>query len=118
MTTKQITTEQWDQEVLSQRFVVVDFWADWCGFCKQLAPIFEEISNEMRDITFVKVNVGEQMELAQKYGIQGLPTIKFFCHGKEISSLSGFRPKDELLSDIRTINVEAEHCAKNISKIN
>ena len=117
MTTKQITTKQWDQEVLSQRFVVVDFWADWCGFCKQLAPIFEEISNEMDNIAFVKINVGEEMELAQKYGVQGLPTIKFFCLGKEISSLSGFRPKDELLSDIGTIYAESEQCAENISKI-
>lgn len=118
MTTKQITKEQWDQEVLSQRFAVADFWADWCGKLLAKATIFEDISNEMQNIAFVKINVGEEMELAQKYGVQGLPTIKFFCHGKEIASLSGFRPKDELRSDIGTIYAEAEQCAENISKIN
>lgn len=115
MTVEDVTQALWKEKVLSQDFVIVDFWADWCGFCKQLAPIFDEVSSEITDIPFVKVNVGNEMELAQTYGIQSIPAIKFFCFGKEVGGVTGFRTKTQLTQDIAKVRSEGESCAANSS---
>ena len=100
MTVEDVTEAQWDEKVLSQNHVAVDFWAEWCGFCKQLAPIFEEISNEIQNIAFVKINVGEEMELAQKYGVFSIPTLAIFSEGKVKSQAAGAASKDKIRSYI------------------
>ena len=117
MATEDVTAAQWDEKVLSQDYVAVDFWAEWCAFCKQLAPIYEEVSNEVTDTKFVKVNVGNEMDLAQKYGVQGIPVIKFFCNGKEVGSVVGLRTKDQLKQDVARVRAEAESCAANSSEM-
>jgi len=115
MTVEEVTEAQWDEKVLSQDHVAVDFWAEFCGFCKQLAPVYEQVSNEITDMKFVKVDVQSEIGLAQKYGVQGIPAIKFFCHGKEVGGVVGYRSKDLLKQDVARVREEDEACIANSS---
>lgn len=90
--------------------VVVDFWAPWCVWCKKLAPIFDSVSATMDGLNFVKVNVDEQPKLAQEYGISGLPTLKFFCAGREIGELIGALPEDKLEAKFREVIADQKEC--------
>lgn len=93
-----ITQENFKQEVLqSAQPVLVDFWASWCGPCKMLAPIIEEIAREQAGKAKVgKVNVDEQPGLAMQFHVASIPTIIVFRDGKPIETLVGVRPKSEL----------------------
>ncbi|NLZ49884.1 MAG: thioredoxin [Clostridiales bacterium] len=76
---------------------VVDFWASWCGPCKMLAPIFEELDSELGDkIKFGKVNVDDNPSISNKYKIASIPTLLVFKNGNVVDTLVGFRPKQEL----------------------
>lgn len=75
--------------------VVVDFYADWCGPCKMLGPVVEEVSKEHKDITFLKVNVDDFGEIAMRFGIMSIPCIKVFEDGNEIKSNVGFMDKNQ-----------------------
>ena len=100
-----VTNETFESEVLkSDKAVVVDFWAEWCGPCKALTPILEEISTEVESkAKVVKVNVDEAGELAQQYGIRGIPTLIFFKGGEVKSTLVGNQPKSEILKNINDL---------------
>lgn len=100
-----VTNETFEAEVLkSDKAVIVDFWAEWCGPCKALAPILEEISGEVEATAkVVKVNVDQAGELAQQYGIRGIPTLIFFKDGEVKSTLVGNQPKAEILKNINDI---------------
>ncbi len=92
-----ITTENFEEEVLkSKKKVIVDFWATWCGPCKMIAPIFEELAGEHTDVKFVKVNVDEQVELCLKYKVASIPTLIIFEDGEAIDKVIGYRTKEEL----------------------
>ncbi len=98
---KEMTSENFEKEVLkSDAPVLVDFWASWCGPCKMLSPVIDEISEEVESTVFYKVNVDEQPDLAAKYGIMSIPTLISFKDGKEAGKLVGVYPKDEILSFI------------------
>lgn len=90
--------ESFEEVVLkSDRPVLVDFWATWCGPCRSLNPILEEIASEMKDrAKIVKVNVDEDSELAGEYGIRGIPTMIFFAGAQVKKTLVGSRPKEEI----------------------
>lgn len=91
---------QFDQEVIrSADKVLVDFYADWCGPCKMVAPILEEIAQEGK-VQIAKVNVDEQPKLAERYGILSIPTMIVFEDGKEKTKLVGVKSKQELISSI------------------
>ncbi len=90
--------------------VVVDFWAPWCVWCKKLAPIFDVVSTTMDGLKFVKVNVDEESKLAQEYGISSLPTLKFFCGGREIAEFIGALPKDKLEAKFREVITGEKEC--------
>ena len=94
---RHIGDNDFNKEVIDEKGVVlVDFFATWCGPCKMIAPILEELETEMEDIKFIKIDVDESPNVASKYEIQSIPTIKLFKDGKEVDTVVGFLPKDQI----------------------
>lgn len=93
-----ITMENFDQEVMkSDKPVLLDFWASWCGPCQMLAPTIEEIADERTDIKVGKVNVDEQAELASQFRVMSIPTLVVIKDGKIVNQAMGVRPKSQIL---------------------
>jgi len=90
-----LENEDFDQ-LIGKGKVLVDFYADWCGPCKMLAPVLEEISREHGDLSIVKVNVDEHPLLAQKYSVMSIPSLIYFVDGKDVNHHVGFIPKEVL----------------------
>jgi thioredoxin 1 len=94
MNTVKITSDNFEQEVLkSDKPVLLDFWAAWCGPCKMISPIIEEIAKEVTDAKIGKVNIDEQPELASAFGIMSIPTLVKIKDGKVVNKMIGVRPK-------------------------
>ena len=89
-----IVNENEFNEIIKDGYTLVDFFADWCGPCKALAPILEELANEYPDIKFIKVNVDDNMELASRFSIMSIPTIYIFKNNELVVSTQGYRDKD------------------------
>ncbi len=97
----EVKDDNFEQEVLkSDKPVIVDFWAEWCGPCRVLGPRFEELSNEMKSIKFCKVNVDENQETSGKYGVRSIPTMLMFKKGEAVGNIIGALPKDMLKQKI------------------
>ena len=99
---KSVTTASFEAEVInSAKPVLVDFWAEWCGPCRMVSPIVDQIGEENADkLTVVKVNVDEEPELAMKYGITGIPAFKLFQNGEVVKEMVGAKPKFALEQDL------------------
>lgn len=106
---------EWNTLVSDKKLVAADFWAPWCPYCMRLKPIFESIASKYLEIRFVKINVDEQQELASRYGIRGIPVIKFFCEEKEVGEIVGYLPQVELEKKVGEIGNEAHACLANTS---
>ena len=99
-----ITKENFASEVeQADKLVVVDFWASWCGPCMMLKPVLEELSGEMTNVKFCKVDVDEQMELAQRFGVQSIPTLVCMKNGRIQKTMVGYRDKASLLTELETL---------------
>ena len=100
---KAVTDGSFETEVLkSSTPVLVDFWAEWCGPCRALAPKLEEVASEMNDkVKIVKVNVDENEETPRRYGIRGIPAMILFKGGSEVGQLVGNHPKDAIVDFLK-----------------
>ena len=102
MATVEVTKANFQSEVInSDKPVLVDFWAGWCGPCRMVAPILDEIAKENPDIKVAKVNVDEQQELAAQFGIMSIPTIIAFKDGKQHGKSIGVRSKQDLVKLVK-----------------
>ena len=103
MPTKKTTDENFETEVLkADKPALVDFWAEWCGPCKQLSPILEEISAEMSDVVFAKHNIDEQPNAPVKYAVRGIPTMLIFKNGELCGTKVGVTTKSNIVSWIKS----------------
>ena len=93
-----VTKENFEELLKAEKPVLLDFYADWCGPCRMIAPIVEEIANERDDVIVGKVNVDEQGELAQAYDVMSIPTLIVLKDGKVANQATGARPKAAILA--------------------
>ena len=100
MSAIKVTNENFDELINSENTTLLDFYADWCGPCRMLGPVIEEIAEEKKDINVGKINVDANKELANKFSVRSIPTMIVFKNGKEIKRLVGFLPKEEILSKL------------------
>ena len=102
MAVVKLTAENFDQEVMqSDKPVLVDFYADWCGPCKMMSPVVEEISNEEPEIKVCKINIDEEMGIAQRFGVMSIPTFIAFKNGEISGKQIGAVPKNALLDLVK-----------------
>lgn len=99
MSAKHVTDDQFESEVLNgEGAILVDFWAEWCGPCKQLSPILDELAGEFAGkVTVVKVNIDENPESPQKYNVRGIPTMILFKDGEAVATKVGSVPKSKIV---------------------
>lgn len=99
-----VTQSNFDEEVMQHKGVVlVDFYADWCGPCKMTAPIIDELSEEMKDVKFVKVNVDENQDIAGKYSIFSIPTFLIVKDGSVVNQFAGARGKEGFEEELNKV---------------
>ena len=92
---KQITDKEFDEAIKSGK-VLVDFYAEWCGPCKMLSPIVDELSEELSDVNFYKLNIDESDEIVRRYSVMSIPTLLVFENGELKNTSVGFKNKDEV----------------------
>lgn len=101
MNVKKLNDANFESEILNNNGTcLVDFYADWCGPCKMVSPIVDEIADERTDITVGKINVDESSALAMKYNVMSIPTLIVFKGGKECDRIIGYSPKEEILAKL------------------
>jgi len=102
----EVNEQNFEEEVTkSDKPVIVDFWAAWCGPCKMLGPVFEKVSQDMPEVKFAKLNVDENKDLQQKNAVMGIPCMIIFKNGEEVERIVGFQPEEKLKESIKNILV-------------
>ena len=102
MSLENLTSNNFEEKV-KNGITVVDFYADWCGPCKKLTPILENLSKENNDINFYKVNVDESSDIAVKFGVRSIPYLVFFNSGEKTSSLVGLKDAQTILNEVNKL---------------
>ncbi|MGF7017886.1 thioredoxin 1 [Lachnospiraceae bacterium PF1-21] len=98
MSVLNITQENFNTEVLkSDKPVLIDFWAEWCGPCRMLSPVIEELADEVTDAKIAKINIDKENELAVQFGVMSIPTLVVVKNGKAVSQAVGVQPKQKIL---------------------
>jgi thioredoxin 1 len=100
---KELTEQDFNDTINQSKPTIVDFWASWCGPCKMMAPVFEELSHDYKDAEFAKVSTETERSIASQNNITGIPCIIIFKDGKEVDRIVGFKPKDQLKQEIDNI---------------
>ncbi len=101
---KIVTDENFEDTVNSNSFIIIDCWAPWCGPCRMLSPIIEELSEEYQDnVAFGKLNVDENSKVSQEFRIASIPTLLFFKNGKHVDTLIGAVPKSTIVRKIQAL---------------
>ena len=96
-----ITKQQFDEKVLkNEKIVILDFFANWCGPCKMLMPVLEQVEQEREDVEILKVNIDQDEELAKQFGVLSIPTLVYFSNGEEKDKTVGYRQKNQILEII------------------
>ena len=100
---KKVTTDTFRKDVIeSDKPVIVDFWAEWCGPCKKLSPILEEVAEEVDgQVTVAKVNVDEERNLGAMFQIMSIPNVLIFNHGEKVDEFVGLRSKDDIVAQVK-----------------
>lgn len=111
------SSDEWNGLISSRKLVAADFWAPWCPYCLRLKPVFDSATNDYPDIKFVKVNVDQEQEISSRYGIRGVPVIKFFCEGKEVGEIVGYISKDALNDEIKRVSNSTQSCLATTSLV-
>ena len=102
MLVKDMNKENFQEEVVqSDKPVLVDFWASWCGPCRMVSPIVDEIAQERPDVKVVKVNVDQEQELALQFGVMSIPTLVVMKDGQVVNQAVGVRPKEQILDLVK-----------------
>lgn len=92
-----LTKQNYEETIKNtEGLLVVDFWAEWCGPCKMLAPVIDSLSAKMTDVTFAKLNIDEEVEVALQNGVSSIPTLFFVKNGEVVKKSVGYMPEDEL----------------------
>ncbi len=103
MEIKHLNGEEFKEFVNNKELRIVDFYATWCPPCKMLAPIMDELAEEADGYQVAKLDIDQEIDVANEFGVMSIPTIIFFKEGQEIQRLVGFRNKDELLDEIKSL---------------
>ena len=96
----EINTNNFDSEINNGGVTVVDFFADWCGPCRKMGPILEEVETELTSVKFTKINTDNNIEIAKKYQISGIPTLMVFKNGEPVERIVGLMPKSSIITNI------------------
>lgn len=98
MSTLNINDENFQKEVMeSEKPVLLDFWAPWCGPCRMVSPVIDEVAGEIEGVKVVKINVDEQPAIAGKFGVMSIPTLVVIKNGKVVDSSVGVKPKEHII---------------------
>ncbi len=114
-----VTEDNWQLEVIeAETPVVINFWGPTCSWCKRLDPIYDEAAREYEGrLKFTKLNVALAPRLAMGLGVMGTPTLKFFCNGRPVGEVVGFRPRDQLKAEVERFLETAEECIRQSTEV-